>query len=116
MLSFRASIAHIPRICTLRTFACDVQARLMCVMNKKSSRSGNKAHTFGEAVRAIRSKQDLTQAQLAERIRESADAPWISRVESDQKDISLKTALQIARALGTDLYLDRMKLTLPDEA
>lgn len=72
-----------------------------------------KTHTFGEAVRAIRAELKLTQNELAERVRENADAPWISRVESDQKAISLNTAIQIAKALGVELRLGDHILTVP---
>lgn len=88
----------------------------MYLMSKRKSQVSQKTEdvTFWAAMRSIRIAKGLTQEQLAERIREKADAPWISRVESGQKDISLRTALQIAKALGVEMFLDRSRLQNDD--
>ena len=65
-------------------------------------------------MREIRIAQGLTQEQLAELVREKADAPWISRVESGKKDISLRTAIRIAQSLGVDIFFDRYRLHSDD--
>jgi DNA-binding XRE family transcriptional regulator len=85
---------------------------LMCLMNQKRHHVGHRIapNTFWSAMRDIRVAKGLTQEQLAERVREGADAPWISRVESGKKDISLRTAIRVAGALNVDMFLDRHKL------
>ncbi|MBY0358291.1 MAG: helix-turn-helix transcriptional regulator [Candidatus Obscuribacterales bacterium] len=90
--------------------------RLMCLMKKRRSQVSHKTEdiTFWAAMRNARLAKGLTQEQLAEKIREKADAPWISRVESGQKDISLRTALRIAKALGVDMFLDKSRLREDD--
>jgi transcriptional regulator with XRE-family HTH domain len=85
---------------------------LMCLMYSKKRQASHRraSDTFWSAMRDIRMAKGLTQEQLAEEVREKADAPWISRVESGKKDISLRTALRIAEALGVDMFLDKYKL------
>jgi len=79
--------------------------------NKKQPATAKQAaSTFWDAIREIRLAKGMTQEELAEQVRDSADAPWISRVESGKKDISLRTAIRIAHALGVDMFVDRYKI------
>lgn len=72
--------------------------------------------TFWDAVRELRTAKGMTQEELSERVREKADAPWISRVEAGKKDISFRTALRIAQALGASLSLDEFRLVEDDRS
>lgn len=56
----------------------------------------------------------MTQEELAEAISETADGPWISRVEAGKKDISLRTALRIIHALGAEMFIDDQKVSSDD--
>ncbi len=81
---------------------------------KQQVNQRTQSNTFWNAMREIRIAKGLTQEQLAEEVREKADAPWISRVESGKKDISLRTAIRIAQSLGVDMFFDRYKLHSDD--
>lgn len=85
----------------------------MSLMKRKKHQAAPK-NTFGVAIREIRTAKGWSQEQLAEKVRESADAPWISRVEAGKKDISLRTAIQIAHALGVEMFLDQFRLLSDD--
>jgi transcriptional regulator with XRE-family HTH domain len=85
---------------------------------KKNARRANtkpdKTYTFWQAVKAIRIAKGLTQDELAEAISETADAPWISRVEAGKKDISLRTALRIVEALDAEITLNGYRILNTD--
>lgn len=82
----------------------------MCSMLSKRYKQFKRA-TFWSAIRAIRMAKGLTQTMVAEGVRESADASWVSRVEAGQKDISLRTAIRIAEALGEHLRIGDYVIT-----
>jgi transcriptional regulator with XRE-family HTH domain len=82
--------------------------------SKRYKEDFKKRATFWEAIRAIRQDKKMTQSMVAEGVRESADAPWISRVEAGQKDISLRTAIRIAEALGEHLEIGQYLITNDD--
>lgn len=54
--------------------------------------------SFGEFVRDIRECDEITQTELAKRMRVSRQ--FINAVEKDKANISLEMAIKIARALG----------------
>ena len=54
--------------------------------------------SFGEFVRDIRECDELSQTELAKRMRVSRQ--FINAVEKDKSNISLEMAIKIARALG----------------
>jgi len=58
-------------------------------------------HLFGNSVRTIRRANDLTQAQLAERA--GMNKTYLVRIESGDKNVTLKTAQRIACALDMEL-------------
>jgi transcriptional regulator with XRE-family HTH domain len=53
---------------------------------------------FGKRVRVIRLKKQMTQTDLAERLRVSRN--YISRIETGVENMSLKNIEKLARALG----------------
>lgn len=65
--------------------------------------------TLGERVRALRRERGLTQRRLAEQA--GVDFTYLSKIENDRLEHtpSVRTLLQIARALGAD-ELDLMEL------
>lgn len=54
--------------------------------------------SFGEFVRDIRECDEISQTQLAKRMRVSRQ--FINAVEKDKANVSLEMAIKIARALG----------------
>jgi transcriptional regulator with XRE-family HTH domain len=57
---------------------------------------------FGVAVMRLRGREEISQEELASRIK-GVDQAYISRVETGQVNLSLETAEAIATALGVDL-------------
>jgi len=55
-------------------------------------------YSFGEFVRDIRECDELSQTELAKRMRVSRQ--FINAVEKDKANVSLEMAIKIARALG----------------
>ncbi len=55
-------------------------------------------HSFGEFVRDIRECDEISQTELAKRMRVSRQ--FINAVEKDKAKVSLEMAIKIARALG----------------
>ncbi len=55
-------------------------------------------YTFGEFVKDIRECDEITQAELAKRMRVSRQ--FIHAVEKDKANVSLEMAIKIANALG----------------
>jgi transcriptional regulator with XRE-family HTH domain len=53
---------------------------------------------FGKRVRAIRLKKEMTQTDLAEKLRVSRN--YISRIETGVENMSLKNIEKLARVLG----------------
>lgn len=85
----------------------------MFEMKKKASRTKSipkEPQSFWAVIKRIRKEKGMTQEELAEALSESADGPWISRVESGKKDISLRSALKIVHALGAELFVDKFKV------
>ncbi|MEM7534143.1 MAG: helix-turn-helix transcriptional regulator [Chloroflexota bacterium] len=56
---------------------------------------------FGHSVRVIRRANDMTQAQLAKRA--GMNKTYLVRVESGDKNVTLKTAQKVASALDVDV-------------
>jgi transcriptional regulator with XRE-family HTH domain len=57
---------------------------------------------LGRGLRELRIRADLTQAQVAANA--SVDAPYLSRVESGDRDLRWSTVLRLLDALGADLH------------
>jgi len=64
---------------------------------------------FGKAVRAIRTRNGWSQAELADRV--GCSAGYVSLVERALKEVSLETVAKFADALGLDLMLGEFRLT-----
>ncbi len=58
--------------------------------------------TLGRALRALRVGAGLTQAQVAENA--GIDAPYLSRVESGERDLRWSTVIRLLDAIGADLH------------
>ena len=57
---------------------------------------------LGRGLRELRTQADLTQAQVAANA--GVDAPYLSRVESGERDLRWSTVLRLLDALGADLH------------
>ncbi|MEM7539882.1 MAG: helix-turn-helix transcriptional regulator [Chloroflexota bacterium] len=69
-------------------------------------------HCFGTSVRTVRRAHNWTQAQLAKRA--GMNKTYLVRIESGDKNVTLKTAQKIACALEMELtvLLQGVKITL----
>ena len=69
-------------------------------------------YRFGNSVRTIRRAQNWTQAELAERA--GMNKTYLVRIESGDKNVTLKTAQRIACALDMELttLLKGVKVTI----
>jgi transcriptional regulator with XRE-family HTH domain len=56
---------------------------------------------LGRALRDLRLRAGLTQAQVAAKA--AVDAPYLSRVESGGRDLRWSTVVRLLHALGNDL-------------
>ncbi len=57
---------------------------------------------LGRALRDLRIRAGLTQAQVAANA--DVDAPYLSRVESGERDLRWSTVVRLLDALGADLH------------
>lgn len=57
----------------------------------------------GKAIRTIRAARSLTQRSLAKKA--GLDPSYVSLLERDQRDPTLKTLVEVSRALEVPLYL-----------
>jgi transcriptional regulator with XRE-family HTH domain len=58
--------------------------------------------SLGRALRDLRTRAGLTQAQVAANA--AVDAPYLSRVESGERDLRWSTVVRLLGALGADLH------------
>jgi transcriptional regulator with XRE-family HTH domain len=58
--------------------------------------------SLGRALRELRTRAGLTQAQVAANA--DVDAPYLSRVESGERDLRWSTVARLLDALGADLH------------
>jgi transcriptional regulator with XRE-family HTH domain len=57
---------------------------------------------LGRALRELRTNAGLTQAQVAANA--GVDGPYLSRVESGERDLRWSTVLRLHDAIGADLH------------
>jgi transcriptional regulator with XRE-family HTH domain len=57
--------------------------------------------TLGRSLRVLRKRAGLTQAQVAAKA--GVDGPYLSRVESGERDLRWSTVLKLLDAIGADL-------------
>ena len=57
---------------------------------------------LGRSLRALRIRAGLTQAQVAAKA--GVDGPYLSRVESGERDLRWSTVLKLLNAIGADLH------------
>jgi transcriptional regulator with XRE-family HTH domain len=58
--------------------------------------------TLGRSLRILRTRAGLTQAQVAANA--GVDGPYLSRVESGERDLRWSTVLKLINAIGADLH------------
>jgi transcriptional regulator with XRE-family HTH domain len=58
--------------------------------------------TLGRSLRVLRTRAGLTQAQVAAKA--GVDGPYLSRVESGERDLRWSTVLKLLDAIGADLH------------
>jgi transcriptional regulator with XRE-family HTH domain len=58
--------------------------------------------TLGRSLRILRTRAGLTQAQVAASA--GVDGPYLSRVESGERDLRWSTVLKLLAAIGADLH------------
>ncbi len=58
--------------------------------------------TLGRSLRVLRTRAGLTQAQVAANA--GVDGPYLSRVESGERDLRWSTVLKLINAIGADLH------------
>lgn len=58
--------------------------------------------TLGRSLRVLRTRAGLTQAQVAANA--GVDGPYLSRVESGERDLRWSTILKLLDAIGADLH------------
>ncbi|MEM7539067.1 MAG: helix-turn-helix transcriptional regulator [Chloroflexota bacterium] len=74
----------------------------MTTVNQDAQQAAEEVyHRFGNSVRTIRRANDLTQAELAARA--GMNKTYLVRIESGDKNLTLKTAQRLACALDVEL-------------
>ena len=74
----------------------------MTTVNKDAQQAAEEVyHRFGNSVRTIRRANDMTQAELAARA--GMNKTYLVRIESGDKNLTLKTAQRLACALDVEL-------------
>src|SRR5471030_1235069 len=68
------------------------------IVSAREALKGILKSSFGELVRDIRECDEVTQTELAKRMRVSRQ--FINAVEKDKANVSLEMAIRIARSLG----------------
>ena len=74
----------------------------MTTMNQAAQQAAEEVYSlFGNSVRTIRRANDLTQAELAARA--GMNKTYLVRIESGDKNLTLRTAQRLACALDVEL-------------